>query len=1319
MSLLMEVEKGIDQLDAATFQKFCDELLKRENPSWTLCSYGLQVGAAKTIKGNPDTYFCHLRENGSSEYVLVAYTTQKTELYAKLEEDIRKCLDESASGLRKEEISRIFLCHTSNRLSVGEDRSLRELAGKIQLEIWGINELAMRVYKNHPSMLKDYLGIPMGTEQIFDIDQFVKSYNARGLVAPLDTDFLFRTEELKILSDLIEKNAVTVLSGSAGVGKTRLTLEVCRQLSSREEGRYHCICVQSKGISIFEDFKRYLPDTGRCLIFIDDANQLKELRAILLYVSQLNVRAEQCKASAEDNTLVAEGKCDIHVILTVRDYMRKAILNEINDCQISYAQMRAEPLTDEEIEEFLNNVVGIQDRRCIDQILRIAAGNPRIAYMAGKVTQSELSGITSVAEVMKLYYQSSVDKCIGENAVLCKTAGLLAAFGRVKCTNLECLSEIFYQWNLPESVFRNALDELVRMELAESKENVELLSDPCFADYILYYVFVDRKIAPFSDALDVGFRHYRSSVLEAISTILNTFGNAEVLQEMSQQVKIVWARYQNSDEKKLYEEFLESYHTFDLQKTLEYVRDKLKSYSDRVPENLDFTLPSSEGKGNERIEHDHILTLLGDYRETEDCFETALEMALWYGMRSEHNLVSFYYWFLGQYKIDAEACYNGYKRQKKAVAYLKEHCLENVAVGKMCVAIAAQMLAVDWHNIEAVGKKKVRVSQIVLENSVSLQELRTELLRMVVFIAAVPKNANKENGSAVMEWRARIKVSLIRFLVQYTEYIRQRMDEQIVHEEEDLVADIFRNISDDFAKAYVAHLFRVNYKCRGIHWSGKIHDGKCRKTKEWIFYQKVSYNTEMRFGKGNLKYNSRRLNRIRTFALELDEQGIIDAVHSAEKCIDAIHECASCPGEAYKIARGLMDLGSNYMDDENHRWTFLRALQANGKNIELIPEDLFLCEMNRDAKAFYHFISENQYSSLVVKNNWQWAFFVILPIEKADYWMWEKLQEFLQDDSDKDMMSCESRDLFLLEKFENVEKNAILKLIRIAYDKIKYSIDIAVKYLELLFVEGPHSKKNPKDLLKLFRHDPELLKEIYFLVIAQSMDADYHGTYFCEFYRMDPGWIKAYATFVFGQENRKFIFDVEKNRLKGLWEQDNYLDTFDELFATSGKAEITKEKSARNLVVDQNEVRAACCWSTQWTLKKLLGHLYSDQKIAERQKKWILHLVELTADTSLAENVFVMAEDLNDDFRKEMFQCFLRWNPTYEAFEKLPLVPRDQAWIASRVPVLENEIAFLKSLLELVGKMKYLYHKRRIIDMIEALGRDLQNEKTADVLEND
>ena len=51
--------------------------------------------------------------------------------------------------------------------------------------------------------------------------------------------------------------------------------------------------------------------------------------------------------------------------------------------------------------------------------------------------------------------------------------------------------------------------------------------------------------------------------------------------------------------------------------------------------------------------------------------------------------------------------------------------------------------------------------------------------------------------------------------------------------------------------------------------------------------------------------------------------------------------------------------------------------------------------------------------------------------------------------------------------------------------------------------------------------------------------------------------------------------------------------------------------------------------------------------------------------------------------------------------------------------MLENEIAFLKSLLELVGKMKYLYHKRRIIDMIEALGRDLQNEKTADVLEND
>ena len=54
----------------------------------------MKTGTLKTTIGNPDTYF--VRENG--KYVFVAYTTQQDNIYSKLNEDIKKCLDTQKTG---------------------------------------------------------------------------------------------------------------------------------------------------------------------------------------------------------------------------------------------------------------------------------------------------------------------------------------------------------------------------------------------------------------------------------------------------------------------------------------------------------------------------------------------------------------------------------------------------------------------------------------------------------------------------------------------------------------------------------------------------------------------------------------------------------------------------------------------------------------------------------------------------------------------------------------------------------------------------------------------------------------------------------------------------------------------------------------------------------------------------------------------------------------------------------------------------------------------------------------------------------------------
>ena len=53
----------------------------------------------------------------------------------------------------------------------------------------------------------------------------MRQYDASALAAPLNTNFLFRENEIVRLQKAFDENNVVILSGAAGTGKTRLALE--------------------------------------------------------------------------------------------------------------------------------------------------------------------------------------------------------------------------------------------------------------------------------------------------------------------------------------------------------------------------------------------------------------------------------------------------------------------------------------------------------------------------------------------------------------------------------------------------------------------------------------------------------------------------------------------------------------------------------------------------------------------------------------------------------------------------------------------------------------------------------------------------------------------------------------------------------------------------------------------------------------------------------------------------------------------------------------------------------------------------------------
>ena len=470
----------LSTLEGGGFQDLCDTFLCAEGYEDNF-SLGMKAGTLKTTIGNPDTYF----RAKSGKYIFVAYTTEQTNINKKIEEDIKKCLDPEETGVDVKDIEKIICCHTSSTLKAGDDQKLRNLCKSygIELELYGIDKIAEKIYRYYPYIAKDKLNLPIDTNQIFPREEFIKQYdNSNGRTAPLTTTFLFREKEKEEILEALEEKKVVVVLGKAGVGKTRLALEVAKEYVEKDKCKI--LCIKCNAQPIMEDLSRHISMAGKYLVFVDDANELVGLSHLVEYA----IRDDE--------------RYDIRIIVTVRDYVSKPVVNEIKKladvkcCVVSR-------FTDQEIRDFIKENLKIENSDYIEQIVRIAGGNTRIAYMAGKlaIEKNDLRSIENMEELYKSYYSVFLDNTTFlSDRKLCLTAGIISVFNIIDLENLDRIQDILDIVKLTKEVFTTNIDSLDSMEYVEKKlERVARISDQCLSNYILYYVLFEKRLIAFSE----------------------------------------------------------------------------------------------------------------------------------------------------------------------------------------------------------------------------------------------------------------------------------------------------------------------------------------------------------------------------------------------------------------------------------------------------------------------------------------------------------------------------------------------------------------------------------------------------------------------------------------------------------------------------------------------------------------------------------------------------------------------------------------------------------------------------------------------------
>lgn len=1234
MATITDIKRRIKELAPGPFQEFCDTLISK-NGYGIVHGLGMQAGTGNTTKGNPDTYF----RKANGKYVFVAYTIQQTSIYSKLKEDIDKCLDPAKTKLEVSEIEEIICCHVSSNLSAGDDKKLHDHCRfyGISLTIWGLDEIANQVHNKYRSMAKDFLGLSIDTNQILNIKDFIRKSDENGMSAPLSTTFQDREKEKKGIIESLDKNSVTIITGNAGVGKTRLVLESIQEFALTRN--FELLCVKNNNLGLYDDLVASTERPGNYLFFVDDANELAELDLILDYTTE------------------KQYGYDVRIIVTVRDYVKSKVIASVKKYTFPTI-IEILPFSDDGIKGFLNDNLEIRNEDYIKQIIRIAEGNPRIAYMAGKlaVEEQNLSAIKDVSQIYDAYYGKYVSTTLGEDRDFCFTAGILAVVNAIVLNNFSHFHELLENYGISEAEFKTKIRQLSRLEVVEIQlDQVATLSDQCLANYMLYYVFFETKVFPLSEVIEIGYKYFRSGVIRSLNTILSLFESEETKAYCEQEILVAWDNLKK-EKHPSYENYVQDFHVFRPEEAFIMAQNKIDNIeSEKIKIfEIDFSKHIF-------CQEESILSFLSGYQYSE-YLDYVMELLINYSSKSSETIVSGINWLKNNYGIANSDYKYEYYSQIKISSYL----LDAVSKGNdVAMAISFQWvkysLAFSFHPTEMGRGNTFVFYNLKLKQSEGLAEYRKICWEILTSLATK------------YEWNDKI----ILLLDEYSRNLYGKPDKDIVASEVEYVEELFSMLKCNriyFLKAVRRILHSA--KKIGVQYNKKwnnIFVGE-----EWRLYQLLENNYIF----SELKYEDYKRSKEQT----ITEYGRKLSQSDVQALIQNLNNILSdnlVKPDLYAINRGLELIVQNF--DELKLKEFLNQFILLGSNISISPFVVLMpLNENNDSLALLELLKQATFPQ---KNEWLFCFFETLPESKVSSDMMEELLQFLVSDSDKEITSSSYRSLRLLDKFMIIKSDVYSVATSLIYEKRHYSNFIVNIYFELLFDDHIYS---PKELMILFENDIVLLQDIYFYMLKQGRYIDYRGTFLVEFLLIDETWLKKYAESFW--ENAQNNIDYDIDRIKALWQSNNFIKYFDYFLYNFPEVKFYKRRIGS-------------------TFKEILTHDSVDSIIKQHQQEWLTHIITQNASNDWIYVIFEFVCELDDDTKRSATQTLLENNSDIETFNKLSIIPNHWNGWESLIPAYQKQIDFLESLYPLVTGMKFINHRTMIKSKVEMLQQMIRNEE--------
>ena len=1258
MSKINQIEQELSQIDASKFHKLINTYLSKKF-SFMVHSNGTKIGEDKPISGTPDSFIA--LEDGN--YIFVECTTQKSDIVSKFLKDLEKCFDEAKTGISISKIKKVILACNSD-IKPNELEILQKYCNsKDKLFFIGISSLANDLYANYSKIVYDFLGVSVDTVQILDESDFVAEYESGGYATPLNTVLCCRDKEVADIELALKDSQITFITGKAGVGKTRLAIEVAPKFAKKHGYKFKAIF--NRGVNIYDDLMAYFKvEDEKFLIFIDDVNRIHQALGYLLNSFNKKITNSQIK-----------------IVATVRDYAKDII--EKVPSNISCSVIEIQSMDNISVSEIISKNFKNIDSAYKEKILNISQNNPRMAFMACKIAQNgSFDAVNNTYDLYKEYFKSADnDINIFGDIDIGKIVAIAAFFRVIDRQNDKQVKIIKQAFEVDVVAIWDKIEKLHRYEIFDMYENsVVKVSDQILASYLFYKtVFVDKSLKISSFIVNF-FPNHSGKIRDVLNQIVPVFDINLILKELKDPVDRLWIKYSDKSLLSGHDnnpiiEFVEIFWYLKESEILEKLHEEIQDLEqEHIDVNSIDIFKNGDNKSNLVLK---ILSLLSRSND-ESNLKITIELIVMYLNKKPNKTHEVIYTLVKDFGYGLNSYGYGYKKENIVMDRLWELSKnsDTLLLKRLFIRIASEMLGTDFQDARYYGRT-FNLYNYTLVPTQALNDFRKtiferldEIFKNNCFLADLEKFIN-------------------------TYYRKPNISNSIEIIEQD--------------KKYIVDLV-VKYFNPKIYKHCKI----VRKFLSFLDENKISYDKNAQtlfkysyFDTDDLlcasPYKNFKGNNVEQNKAYIKNE--LEKISNNNKTKDRWLKLLNICVEIYNV----IDDSDTYSFKNNFSMLLeILSSDDSGLFIEVLGEyfklgDPFLLYLDR--RVLIKILGKKGAFEFIEKQNFKakdfWRFGIFAAIDENDITQTD-VKNLLDLYKSADIANIPQY-FDYLQKYENIRKGITLEILRVLCNRASNN-----KFLRIIDVFFCHFTSILDEYIIA---DKELIETAYFVCLKDDVNFDYDAKILNKFLNHDSDFINRYIINILNTLG-DYVSSVNIHTdFSILFDRSDYDKIFLEIieitYGTLNKKFVFGEGEFLKLFFMSFHLPLSNTQKTINIIEQFIDKYFTDNE----RMIFISRLIcEFNSDES---------ENAEIDTRVHLYAYMVSKNSDYELFKSLKFEKNLRMSHGSWVPVIQRDIEFYEKLMSAMDTASLLKHRSFLVEIIGDLKRRIDREKKSDFMEDE